>query len=291
MSRRLKTPHEIRNFFPLVVRVNSNPPPAKKSNRGRKPRPRMATLQTRFWCGVVFFYAGVDSAYALEKILYPNKWSYVDGKTKRPEKWDAYVDGAHSPTARNGDDPVALAEAHFPGSAAVYRSVLWSALAERGWTPERATEALLTLSSSVTAITLKRPRSASDDNPANPRIPTFDEAAMRSLVAEGSLDALAALVVFVRLSEGISSVELRELALRGLSLLSNGIPADSPLTPHYEALFREIDLCCKHWVYADAAQRTDIVIFGPGWKNYTPVDSRFVFPTEIAREEGGEQCE
>ena len=114
---------------------------------------------------------------------------------------------------------------------------------------------------------------------------------MLSLVAEGSLDALAALVVFVRLSEGISSVELRELALRGLSLLSNGIPVDSPLTPHYEALFREIDLCCKHWVYADAAQRTDIVIFGPGWKNYTPVDSRFVFPTEIAREEGGEQCE
>jgi hypothetical protein len=239
--------------------------------RGRKPRDKIEILRTRFWCAVVLDAAGCSGPYCIEKLLYPDQFKYVDGKIKRPGKWDGYASGKHSPTASNGDSPVDTANGLFPGTAAIYRSPIWAALSTRNWTETKAVAALATLPPHIAALTTYERIGANESDLWRTRVPTFTESTKAALLADGTFHALAALVIFVRLSDSLGTPALRSLALAGIMSFAARIPNDTSLTSAYKDLHREIDLNCPRWIHIDAVQRIEVVLHGSAWEGHVDI--------------------
>jgi hypothetical protein len=102
------------------------------------------------------------------------------------------------------------------------------------------------------------------------RQPLLDGDVVADLLANGSFGALAALVLFVRLSEAIGLAELRSFALRDLRVVDSALPKSEPMAELWRELFREINLRCRYWELVSPAERAHIVIFGSGWEGQPP---------------------
>ena len=109
--------------------------PAK---RGRPPRDPVDVLRTKVWFASLKAISRLPSAYAIETaVCFPNSRGRP-GSGPRPRKFAAYAKGQCVPQRKgDGSGIVDLAEAHFPGSAAVFDSPVWhllnGELVDRAW--------------------------------------------------------------------------------------------------------------------------------------------------------------
>jgi len=84
------------------------------------------------------------------------------------------------------------------------------------------------------------------------------------LVALGSFDALAAVVILAKLSEETASHELRDMVLDCYARLQP-ILADAPETcVHYPELFTYVDKVCQYWVMVSPGKRMNVHVFWHG---------------------------
>lgn len=257
---------EIANFCPPCAKFGNVIDLSKPRPRGRPTKSPLSALRTQMWCAAVFQRAAVQSAHAIEELLYPDQCGLVDGVYRRPEKWDHYLAGRREPLGRQGLSAVDVAEARFPGTAAVFHSPLWRALEHGTWTELEIVDALRELHIDIANVC------TSGWDVVGPPIPRIsaclDERRVEFLVETNCLDAVAALVLFVRLSETIASPELRRMALSGLERYDGKAPYEETgaIAALWLALFRQISVRCKHWAFIDPTQRSEIVVFGKSWE-------------------------
>jgi hypothetical protein len=141
------------------------------------------------------------SAYAIEKKLQPEAVQRRDHVVVRPRRWDRYVAGAMTPRDDRPLSAVAMADAHWPGTAMWFRSPLWRALDDR---PLHASEAetLLRNLPSLQDTLLARERGALKRRPV-------DHGMCEQIRTHGTFEALAATIIWAREAEVIASPELR----------------------------------------------------------------------------------
>jgi hypothetical protein len=223
--------------------------------RGRAPRTPQAALRTKVWMAAVLA-AAAKTAGQVEEQFDPQFVRREGGRTVRPRKWDRYAAGKHDPSDELPTDPVAVAEAAWPGTAAWYRSPLWRAL-DPSPTSEQEVSDLLGQLDSLKGV-LFRP---SRWNPGVAVPAPIDEELVSLLASHGGLDALAAATLLARKAELIHSPELRDIALAVYRELQVPLLSTPPLSIHGPELFRFIDLTFKEWVYPDPGRRLQVVIF------------------------------
>ena len=200
---------------------------------GRPPRNLIDVLRTQLWFHVLKLRSGLPSAYAIEKALEPHLVRISADGVNRPRKWDSYERGTRVPKrSRDASDAVELAERNFPGTASWFDNPVWEIL--KGAKPDRwALQRLLqTLSSPVIDVLITTDGSIKGQaDLVQLTLEHFDR-----LVALGSFDALAAVVILAKLSEETASHELRDMVLDCYARLQP-ILADAPETcVHYPEL-------------------------------------------------------
>jgi hypothetical protein len=85
--------------------------------------------RTMVWCQATMIALNVSSAYAVEKLLYPDRIRLTDGKINRPQKWDTYESGCSIPDLTRGiTSSVFEAETKAPGTTRWFLSPFWCAL-------------------------------------------------------------------------------------------------------------------------------------------------------------------
>ncbi len=193
------------------------------------------------------------------------KFKYVKGVINRPRKWDAYVDGSQGPGATKGKpSAVDLAEAKYPGSAYWHRHVIWAALGKEKFDRFECKTLLEKLPAYMVERLFDQPAHLSGARVLNP----FDEDMSDWIISLGNLDALAAVVLLIKLSEAMSSAELRSHAQNCYHHLQKSIPLVPELEPFYCNLFEIIDGQCKYWAFLSNTERMDIMIFWEGRADY-----------------------
>ena len=214
------------------------------------------------WFHAVKLQSGLSSAYAIEMALDGELVRKRESDVARPRKWDGYEKGAKVPKDKPGArNVIDQAEAHFPGTAAWFRSPIW-ALLKRERLDRRAIEAeMRALSPQVRALLFEAELRGEEKEP---RFKAFEEAEERALLAMCNFEALVTMSLLVAQAEEIASRELHE---RGLELYLNlqaGLMETREFAPFYPELFTLIDVRFKHWVYLATNQRMDVVIFWQG---------------------------
>ncbi len=203
--------------------------------------------------------SGLPSAYALEISLEPGLISRNADGVIRPSKWDKYADGSRTPQRMAGKTfAVDLAEARYPGTARYFDSPGWKILKGAKLDRQEIDLHLRALSARITDILL-----VADLRPdeSERRFRDFDADVATDLVAEGSFDALTAVLLQIALSEAVTSPALRERALHCYRKLQPALAELPELAPFASEVFWAIDNSCKHWVFPTTQSRVDIVIF------------------------------
>lgn len=152
---------------------------------------------------------------------------------------------------------VALAEAAFPGTARWFHNPVWRVLKRETLDAHEVEMALSTLEREVVDLLFV-------DNPSTPghaRLAFIEARHLQKLVALGSFDSLAAIVLLVQLSTAVGSANLREWALDAYGSIQP-LVADAPVTQmNYPELFTLIDRACPHWVHVSPSVRLDLRVF------------------------------
>jgi hypothetical protein len=230
--------------------------------RGRPLKTAAEKLRDRVWIHAVQLRSSLSTGYMLEKTIEPSRVKRKDGKISRPRKWDNYLNSDRGPGRIKGkQDSVLLAEAEFPGTAKWHRSPLWRSLEGKPMSAADCDAALRRLDQGVIDVLYTENPDAPGEG-LKPR--PFDPEVANQLFALGNFDALAAVVILVRLAEAIASPPLRDLSLSCYCSLQPAIAELPELKPFYEELFSMIDTRCKHWVFVSSNQRMEVVIFWQG---------------------------
>lgn len=242
--------------------------PDTRPRRGRPPRDLVDVLRTQLWMRVLKLHSGLPSAYAIEKALEPHLVRQTGDSVSRPRKWDAYERGARVPR-RTGDagDAVALAELHFPGTAAWFDSPVWDLFKGVPLDHRDLRAMLLRLSPGVARLLLSTDCQIIEGQPELVPLTTahFDQ-----LVVWGDFDAFAATLILARMAEVAASAELRDLALRCYVDLQP-ILAKAPGTcVHFPDLYTYADQVCRSWEMSSPGVRISRLIHFHGfpWAEY-----------------------
>lgn len=230
--------------------------------RGRPPTDPIDRLRTRLWFHAVKLQSGLSSAYAIEMALDGERVRKRESDVSRPRKWDCYEKGTKVPRDKPGErNCIEQAEAHYPGTAAWFRSPLWRLL-KRETLDRRAIEVeMRALSPQVRALLFEAELRGEEKEP---RFKTFEEAEDSALLAMCNFEALVTMSLLVAQAEEIASRELHERGLQLYLNLQAGLMETRELAPFYPELFTFIDLRFKHWVYVAPNLRMDVVIFWQG---------------------------
>ncbi len=233
--------------------------------RGRPPRTRVEKLRDQIWIYAVQRASGLSTGYALEKAVESDKFKREKGVIHRPRKWDGYVDGSQGPGQPKGKPgAVDFAEARFPGTAYWHRHVIWEALGKEKLDRFECKTLLEQLPPDMVSRLFDQPAHLYGARVLNP----FDEDMAHWITSLGNLDALAAVVLLIKLSEAMSSSDLRNRAQNCYHYLQKSIPLIPELEPFYCNLFEIIDGQCKYWAFLSNTERMDIMIYWEGRADY-----------------------
>lgn len=228
---------------------------------GRPPRNLIDVLRTQLWFHVLKLRSGLPSAYAIEKALEPHLVRISADGVNRPRKWDSYERGIRVPKrSHDPSDAVELAERHFPGTASWFDNPLWEIL--KGAKSDRWALQCLLQKLSPSVIDLLITKEGAITGQADLVQVTYEH--FDRLVALGSFDALAAVVILAKLSEESASHELRDMVLDCYARLQP-ILADAPETSvHYPELFTYVDNVCQYWIMVSPGKRVNVHMFWHG---------------------------
>jgi hypothetical protein len=226
--------------------------------RGRPPRNPVDTVRTQFWFNLVSQMAG-KTAYQLEKEFHPESFRRDEAWLVRSRRWDRYREGKMVPK----DDLIARVEQVYPSAAAWFRAAFWDAFKVGALSQDEVNRHLLTLEPGIPDILFK----PVDSQPRRERQP-MTEALADQLVADGSLQAMAAAILLVKESEAIASEPLRTLAINVYFRLTYEISRNyPPLREIYPHLFDYLDSQCKSWTFPSANRRLLVLIFWQGYRD------------------------
>lgn len=237
---------------------------APPRGRGRPRAHPVDQLRTRTWFFGIQHISELPSAYAIEMRLDGDLVRRRDADVARPRKWDGYKNGKKvpydKPSPRNS---IVRAEAVFPGTARWFRSPLWSVLRGEAFNQIQIEEALRNLDPVVVSLLFESNPSQYEDKP---RLAPFDHGSRRLLTmiadkspsAAARFDALVAVVLLAKLSEIISSSDLRELIVQTFSDIQEPLRNSPVLSEVYPELFPLIRPHCRTWVYATTTQRMEV---------------------------------
>lgn len=226
--------------------------------RGRPARHPIDTLRTQFWFNLVSQCAQ-KSAYHLEKEFHPENFRRNEAWLVRSRRWDRYREGKMVPK----DELIDRVEGVYPGVADWFRAPFWEAFKVGTLSQDEVSRRLLTLEPGIPDILFK----SADGRPTRERVPVTDAVADQ-LVADGSLQAMAAAILLVRESEAIASEPLRSLAIEVYFRLTYEVSQNyPPLREIYPLLFDYLDCQCMSWTFPHANQRLQVLIFWQGYRD------------------------
>lgn len=237
--------------------------------RGRPARHPIDALRTQFWFNLVSQFAK-KTAYQLEKEFQPENFRRDEAWLVRSRRWDRYREGKMVPK----DELIDRVEGAYPGFADWFRAPFWEAFKAGALSQEEVNRLLLTLEPEpgIPGILFK----PADGRPIRVRVPMTDAVADQ-LVADGSLQAMAAAILLVRESEAIASEPLRSLAIDVYFRLTYEVSQNyPPLREIYPLLFDYLDSQCMSWTFPHANQRLQVLIFWQGYRDAC-------WPTEAAQ--------
>jgi len=232
--------------------------------RGRPKAHHVDQLRTRTWFFGVLHVSGLPSAYAIEMRLDGDLVRKRDVDVARPRKWDGYKKGKKVPYDKPGPrNSITQAEAVFPGTARWFRSPLWSVLRGDEFNQIQIEEALRSLDPVVVSLLFENEPSQYEDQP---RLAPFDHGSRRLLTtiadkspsAAARFDALVAMVLLAKLSEAISSPELRELIAQTFAEIQEPLRKSPVLSEVYPELFPLIRFHCRNWIHVATTQRMEV---------------------------------
>lgn len=226
--------------------------------RGRPARHPIDAIRTQFWFNMVSQFLQ-KTAYQLEKEFHPENFRRDEAWLVRSRRWDRYREGKMVPK----DELIDRVEGVYPGFADWFRAPFWKAFKAGALSQEEVNRLLLTLEPGIPDILFE----PADGRPIRVRVPLTDEVADQ-LVAEGSLQAMAAAMLLVRESEAIASESLRSLAINVYFRLTYEVSQNyPPLREIYPYLFDYLDSQCMSWIFPHANQRLQVLIFWQGYRD------------------------
>lgn len=232
------------------------PSPSTGPRRGRPPKSPVDLFRTQVWFQAVSLIAG-KTAFALELEFHPESVSRGASGIRRPRLWDRYRHGK----VVVGAALVARVETVYPGTADWFQAPLWQAFKPLARTQDAINAELLQLGDAVSELLFK-PASVG----RRERLP-FNQAVADALVAEGTLEALAAAILLVQEAEAIASEPLRSLALSVYRRLMIAIKDYPPLRPIYPLLFDLLDSAFPEWVYPEMNLRMRVLVLWQGYQD------------------------
>jgi len=214
-------------------------------------------LYTQLWFHGLKARSGLESTQALELVIEPPLGEPADC-IDRCSKYRSYEAGLRVPTRIRGKVYAPdLAEARFPGTAAVLDSPLKTLLKREpcslGWIDEQ----LRAASTEVRALLFTE---APSNIGRSPGLQFFDEQRSQALGSLGTFGALTAAVLLMKRAELIASPELRENAWRAYVRAVPKVSALPMVVPVAEDFFNAIDKVFKHWVYTRPDDRMDFQV-------------------------------
>lgn len=226
--------------------------------RGRPPRHPIDALRTQFWFNLVSQCAQ-KSAYHLEKEFHPESFRRDEAWLVRSRRWDRYRDGKMVPK----DELIDRVEGVYPGCADWFRAPFWEAFKAGHLSQDEVSRRLLALEPGIPDLLFK----PADGRPTRERLPVT-MAVADQLVAEGSLQAMAAAILLIRESEAIASESLRSLAIEVYFRLTYEVSQSyPPLREIYPHLFDYLDSQCMSWTFPHTNQRLQVLILWQGYRD------------------------
>lgn len=144
---------------------------------------KLKSIIAVLWYEAVRERCGVETAYAFEKLFWPNSFRRSGGETQRPCKADRYKRGLRRPDRKSALD----VERRYPGTLKWLELPLWLVMDDRRWT-QRELERIIT-NERPDLIRRLRP----NGNSESPYLLTLD-----SLWREGNVRALTVLLALLR---------------------------------------------------------------------------------------------
>lgn len=226
--------------------------------RGRPERHPIDAIRTQFWFNMISQFSK-KTAYQLEKEFHPESFRRDEAWLVRSRRWDRYREGKMVPK----DDLIDAVERVYPSFAAWFRAPFWDAFKAGPLSQDEVNRLLLALEPGIPNILFK----PADGRPNRERLPVTDAVADQ-LVADGSLQAMAAGILLVKESEAIASEPLRSLAINVYFRLTYEVSRNyQPLREIYPHLFDYLDSQCKSWTFPAANRRLQVLIFWQGYRD------------------------
>lgn len=226
--------------------------------RGRPARHPIDVIRTQFWFNLVSQFSQ-KTAYQLEKEFQPESFRRDEAWLVRSRRWDRYREGKMVPK----EELIDRVEGVYPGFADWFRAPFWEAFKAGPLSQEEVNRQLLALEPGIPDLLFK----PVDGRPSRERVPVT-EAVADQLVADGSLQAMAAAILLVRESEVIASEPLRTLAINVYFRLTYEVSQNyPPLREIYPQLFDYLDSQCMSWTFPHANQRLQVLIFWQGYRD------------------------
>ncbi|CAK7046982.1 hypothetical protein NUK34_04010 [Kerstersia gyiorum] len=233
----------------------------QKRARGRPTIHPIDRIRTQVWFSAVKHASGLRSAYAIEMKLDGDKVRKRDTDVARPRKWDGYAKGKAVPKDKPGvRNAIDQAESAFPGTAKWFRSPMWDVLKGKKFNQFEIEALLFSLDPRIVSMLFGKTSSAGG---SAPRMLPFHAGSARLLHYLPIFDSLVTIVLIASLAEAISSVELRNLAVKTYGTLSGKVREIPELRDVSPKSWSLIDAHFKHWTFLSLSQRMDIVFFPP----------------------------
>ena len=170
--------------------MSSAKPP--KHRAGRRPNTIEVTIRTLAWIRYVLW-KSQKNPYQLGLEFHPDKYGYIDKKTRSSKRWERYAEGVSNPQdPKKGKSLIDRVEVVYEGSALIFRHPLWAAIKGDIRDSQEVSKLLMMLDCSVTDICFVPEKVRSK---ATLKRTPYDYGMPARLSYLRSVDALAALLL------------------------------------------------------------------------------------------------